>query len=125
MVPTKQFQSISRVVFTGPAEDAKGRLILRADLIASAVARGWTVQKSVQRTTELLVASRTDTVKARKAKQQGVIVVSYPDFLAHLGQVVPTGAKPDWNTDRQPVKTKPQQLSLLAAMQQPADMDWL
>lgn len=124
MSPSKQFPNIKNVVFTGPAVDAQQKLILRADLIAQATALGWNVQKSVQGTTEMLVASRFDTVKAAKAKARGLIVVTYPEFLAGIGDVPASGAMPDRNVDRlpnRPAKKAPQVVEQLALFNNPVE----
>lgn len=71
-----------KVVFTGPAVDSSGKAILRANLAAACQEVGMEVQRSVRKNTEVLVASRTDTVKARKAKERGLPVMTYPQFIA-------------------------------------------
>lgn len=86
------------VVFTGPAYDGHGNAILRADLVIAAQAKGHTVFPSIHRGAELVVASRIDTVKARKAVEWGVPVLDYPAFIAQLGPVMPAAnsrEKPD------------------------------
>jgi hypothetical protein len=75
------------VVFTGQAIDAQGNFVLRADLASAAKKAGWTVWDQMHYTTDLLVASRLDTVKAKKAISYGVAVKTYPDFIASLGEV--------------------------------------
>ena len=42
---------------------------------------GIAVQATVSRGVDYLVASRTDTAKARRAQQVGTPVISYPDFF--------------------------------------------
>lgn len=69
------------VCFTGPAFDALGQSVLRADLIKSAQELGFVIHPAVRPTTQMLIASRVDTVKAKKAKAQGVEVLSYPHFI--------------------------------------------
>lgn len=76
------------VVFTGPAQDEAGNSVLRDDLKKLALEKGYVIQGSVQRTTQILVASRTDTVKARAALAKGLLVVTYPQFIRSLGGVV-------------------------------------
>jgi hypothetical protein len=86
------------VVFTGPAFDNGGHAVVRADLVAACEATGkFAVQSSVRMDTDLLVASRTDTVKARSAKERGVEVLSYPQFIrSFLSDVdLKRGSKPD------------------------------
>lgn len=69
------------VVFTGPAVDSTGSMILRDNLI-KACGSQFEVQRAVSPSTQLLVASRTDTVKAAKAKARGIEVIGYPEFIA-------------------------------------------
>ena len=90
------------VVFTGPAFDNGGHAVVRADLIAACKATGkFAVQSSVRTDTDLLVASRTDTVNAKSAKERGIEVLSYPQFIrSFLSDVdLKRGAKPDKFTD--------------------------
>jgi D-hexose-6-phosphate mutarotase len=89
---------MANVVLTGPAHDAMGQPILRADLIEAAQAAGHVVFASMQHGVELLVASRTDTVKALKAAQGGIPVVDYPTFLAGLAKP-PTAGKSRYKPD--------------------------
>ncbi|MBS7812389.1 BRCT domain-containing protein [Roseococcus pinisoli] len=105
MNPSRHFARISNVVLTGPAVTANGDVVLRADLISQATKLGWNIQKSVQATTEMLVASRADTVKAREAKERGIIVVTYAEFLAQIGPVPATGTY-DGNVDWVPPPKK-------------------
>ena len=91
------------IVFTGPAYDSTGKSILRADLGAACLVKGnLKLQSSVRGDTNILVASRTDTVKAQKAKDRGVAVFSYPEFIGKFlrGVDLVTGAKPDKYTDK-------------------------
>jgi len=71
------------VVFTGAAV-INGERIVRDELIAmvnrGSTSRRWHVQDKVDYTTEYLVASRTDTTKACKARDLGVRVVTYDQF---------------------------------------------
>lgn len=69
------------IVFTGAAIDKSGITITRDTLIVACNKFGYNVQKSVQRSTNLLVASRADTVKAGKAGAMGIAVMTYPEFL--------------------------------------------
>jgi Fe-S oxidoreductase len=77
---------MTKVVFTGPAYDAADNPILRADLKKVAQKAGYTVLDHFCCGTQLLVASRLDTVKARKAAEQNIEVISYPEFLDRLTQ---------------------------------------
>lgn len=81
------FVGYKNVVFTGPAFHPNGQPILREILKKAAQASGFRIQSSVQKTTDLLVASRADTVKALKAANRGIRVVTYPMFVAALGEV--------------------------------------
>jgi hypothetical protein len=74
-----------RVVLTGPAHDVAGNAILRADLIYACTIAGIMVEQSMSALTNMLVASRVDTVKARKAAERGLAVMDYPSFLQHFG----------------------------------------
>src|SRR5271157_5732304 len=90
------------LVFTGPAFDNGGHGVVRADLIAACKATGkFNVQSFVRADTDLLVASRTDTVKAKNAKERGLEVLSYPQFIRSFLSTVELkrGAKPDKYTD--------------------------
>jgi hypothetical protein len=78
------------VVFTGPAVDNAGRSITRAALTsACAKAGGFEVQPSIRVSTHLLVASRKDTVKAKRAAERGLPVLTYPEFINHYLKEVP------------------------------------
>ncbi|CAA2141432.1 hypothetical protein [Hyphomicrobium sp. ghe19] len=70
-----------RVCFTGPAMDGNGKSINRADLIDACHEFDLIVHSSVRTDTELLVASRTDTTKAKNAAKRGVKVIGYPEFI--------------------------------------------
>ena len=72
------------VVFTGTAVDEAGVHVLRDDLQKMAARQGYYMQKAVNAGTDLLVASRTDTVKAKRAKSLGVSVVTYPEFFEFI-----------------------------------------
>lgn len=75
------------IVFTGGATYKGGRVI-RDELIAAVTAQGHSVQSMVSTNTDILVASRDDTRKARKAQALGVKVLTYPGFIRHhLGGV--------------------------------------
>ncbi len=90
------------VVFTGPATDVLGQAIIRASLVAACHMTGkLAVQDAVKANTNLLVASRADTVKAKLASARGVKVLTYPEFLSeHLaGVAIPAGGAWSWFTD--------------------------
>lgn len=71
-----------KVVFTGPAFDAQGNSIVRADLTYACIEKGGIeVQPRVDALTDLLVASRIDTVKAGKAADRGITIMTYPEFI--------------------------------------------
>ena len=71
------------VVFTGPAFDTDGASIVRADLTYACIKRGGlVVQPRVDAETDMLVASRIDTVKASKAADKGLTIMTYPEFIA-------------------------------------------
>lgn len=67
------------IVFTGAAT-FKGERVMRDDLKRMAAQRGFTVQSMVSASTDILVASRDDTRKARAAVALGVKVLTYPGF---------------------------------------------
>ena len=92
------------IVFTGPGSGLHHESITRAELKAAAEARGHTVRQSVTLDTEMLVASRTDTIKAQKAMARGITVVDYQTFVAEcLDGIVPrTGAQPGLFIDSLP-----------------------
>ena len=84
------------IVFTGAAATKMGAPIVRADLIKHAETMGYVVAKRVKASTKVLVASRTDTIKAEAARRFGVCVLTYGAFLEQFGGDVPrTGKKPD------------------------------
>jgi hypothetical protein len=85
------------IVFTGPAFDNNGQSVVRDNLVSACAACGHVVQRAVKPDTDLLIASRTDTVKAKMAAGRGLTVMTYPSFIAKfLGSVeVPRGAKPN------------------------------
>ncbi len=93
---------MKNVVFTGPAFDNAGHAVVRADLIAACKATGkLAVQSSVRPDTNPIVASRTDTVKAKAAAARGLTVLTYPQFIrSFLSNVdLKLGAKPNRFTD--------------------------
>lgn len=98
---------IYRLVFTGTATDGDGKPVVRRDLEAACMNAGIQVAKYWPVGVDyVLVASRTDTVKAQAAKARGLKVLTYTqiiDVLAILGHpVVPTGAAPDKYVDAVP-----------------------
>jgi hypothetical protein len=97
-----------RVVFTGPATDKQGRPIVRKDLIQAASEAGLEVSNKIDAGVELLVASRTDTVKAKSAAASGIAVVDYAAFVSMLEalgvEIKHSGAAPDKYVD---AETKP------------------
>jgi hypothetical protein len=91
------------VVFTGPAFDNGGNTIVRDNLIAACMKKGnLDVQPRVKATTNMAIASRLDTVKAKRAAQRGLAVMSYPEFINKFlrGVDVATGGKPNHYTDK-------------------------
>ena len=90
-----------RVVFTGPAFDSAGHSILRNDLAAACLGIA-TVQSAVNADTDYLVASRKDTVKAKRAMERGLEVLTYPEFIARFlsGVTIVKGSKPNKYTDK-------------------------
>jgi hypothetical protein len=92
---------VMRVCFTGPAIDEKGATILRADLIDACKVCNHDVHSTVRQDTEVLVASRTDTTKARAAARRGVAVIGYPEFIrfALSGTTVQNSGRVNLYTD--------------------------
>ena len=91
------------VVFTGPAYDSSGNSILRSNLAYACTEKGGIhVQLKVNSMTDALVASRTDTVKAKGAAMRGITVWSYPEFIAmHLrGVNIPSTGKANGYVDK-------------------------
>jgi hypothetical protein len=69
------------VVFTGKGLDPlTGRQRNRPDWEALARAKGFYPEAKVNRHTDYLVASRTDTSKAAAARQFGTKVITYDEF---------------------------------------------
>jgi hypothetical protein len=84
------------VVFTGPAFDGNGNSIIRADLTHACMKKGnLRVQNRVLGDTDILVASRGDTVKAKGASQRGIAVFTYAEFISRFlqGVELTTGGK--------------------------------
>lgn len=69
------------VVFTGDGENEAGRILPRFVWKKMAEAMNVRVQGAVSPATDVLVASRTDTVKARGAVAHGIKVITYSEFL--------------------------------------------
>lgn len=72
------------VVFTGPAKLASGQTILREALVKASAKAGLRMAKTWCGDAAFLVSSRDDTVKARKAKEQGKVVFTYDDYVLYL-----------------------------------------
>ena len=90
------------VVFTGPAFDGEGNSVLRTALTYACIVKGnLTVQDRIQADTDMLVASRTDTVKALNAAKRGIAVLGYPEFINNFlrGIELPKGGKANKYTD--------------------------
>lgn len=86
------------VVFTGPAFTNDGKAVVRSDLTYACTLKGnITVQNSVRADTDMVVASRVDTVKATNATMRGLAVLTYPEFITKFlrGIDIKTGAKPN------------------------------
>lgn len=87
---------MENIVFTGPAFDLNGQAIPRANLVAACQMTGrFNVQSTVNGATDFLVASRTDTTKAKKAAQRGVTVVTYPEFISRALAGISLKTRPD------------------------------
>jgi hypothetical protein len=103
ITPNAKEGSSMNVVFTGPAFDSNGHSIVRSELAYACLCKGnLSVQSSVRGDTDVLVASRTDTVKAKNASLRGIAVFTYPEFIAKFLQDVPIklGGKPNHYTDK-------------------------
>lgn len=90
------------VVFTGPAFDSNGNSIVRSELTYACIKKGQlSVQARVMEDTDILVASRSDTVKAKGAAMRGIAVFTYPEFIARFlkGVDMKVGAKPNKYVD--------------------------
>jgi len=72
------------VVFTGGGVDAHGERIVRDRLRHAASLAGFHTEDRVSSQTHYLVASRTDTIKAKRASAMGVKVLDYPHFITLL-----------------------------------------
>ena len=91
-----------KVVFTGPAVDNAGNSVIRDNLIHACHQTGsMKVQPRVDKATDFLVASRTDTTKALAAYQKGVTVLTYPEFINRYlnGIEIVHAGKPSRYTD--------------------------
>ena len=73
-------EAIMQVVLTGRC-NVNNRFIERSEVCRRAGNVGITVQATISRSIECLVASRADTTKARRAEQMGIAVISYPDLF--------------------------------------------
>ncbi len=105
--------TVSNLVFTGAATDSTGEPITRADLENACRKAGITVRKEFPAGTPYaLVASRMDTVKAKKALAIGVTVLPYSELLATLKAlnvpVTKTGTPADPWVDAKPSKMQVQ-----------------
>lgn len=76
---------VVRIVLTGKATDHVGNFIDRDTLTQWLTSKGHMVCGKVDHYTDVLVASRVDTVKAREAANRGITVKSYTQFLAEQG----------------------------------------
>ena len=96
---------MSNVVFTGKGMDPlTGKLRIRDEWEALAQAKGFYPQKKVDRNTDYLVASRTDTTKAAAARNFGTQVITYQDFEQMLRGQAPVSTH---NSGRAFVPPKP------------------
>lgn len=80
---------MTTVVFTGPAVDSFGNAVVRASLVSACEKKSICVREAIGADTDLLVASRVDTTKAKKAAARGVIVIGYPEFISRFLSDVP------------------------------------
>ena len=72
-----------KVSMTGPATDEKGMRVVRVVLEKAMNAAGYTMV-DYPYPADILVASRTDTRKYKKAVKDGLQVFTYPDFISFL-----------------------------------------
>lgn len=96
-----------RIVFTGQGSDHLGNRIDRATLTGWALDNGDSVQPHVDNWTNTLVASRTNTVKARKARELGVNVMTYPDWIASIGRARGVAGAASTVASNQPMPASP------------------
>ena len=75
---------MANIVFTGNAHTPKGGKPVRAEVEQLASSKGHTIQNTVRRNTDYLVATRFDTTKAAKAKEFGTHVINYEEFYELL-----------------------------------------
>jgi len=89
------------IVLTGPAFNSAGQSIVRANLITACKASGHSIQGAIKADTDLLVASRADTVKAKRASGHAIKVMTYPTFIAQYlsGVDIPTEQRPSKYVD--------------------------
>lgn len=77
------------VCFTGRGHDMNGEFMERGDWERMAISVGCSISPSVNKYTDVLVASRNDTIKAIGAQSHGIVVMNYPQFqqwcLDHSG----------------------------------------
>jgi hypothetical protein len=86
------------VVFTGPAIDNFGRRITRQNLVSACIEHGGLlVQLAVRDDTDIIVASRSDTVKAKAAAARGKVVMTYPQFVTAFLRGVTIKTEGDMN----------------------------
>jgi hypothetical protein len=100
------------VVLTGPCVLSDGTRFLRETLSQAASKVGYLVPKGYDARCVIVVASRDDTVKARKAAAEGKLVISYDGFVHMLRQMGADpsewtcGAKEDPFVDKAPEQLK-------------------
>lgn len=83
---------MTKIVLTGPAITEDGEIITRSALTTALREAGHIVQASVRDDTEVLVSSRTDTVKYQQAVQRGLRTMTYMQLIAHhLDGKIPSG----------------------------------
>jgi hypothetical protein len=74
-----------KVCFTGPGYTADGQAVVRSALSQACINAGVAmIRPKVEVDTDILVASRTDTVKAKNAALIGVTVMTYPEFISQF-----------------------------------------
>lgn len=100
IILAKEWNRMTRVVFTGPAVDGSGNTVVRAALAAACAQKSIEVQASVRPNTDILVASRLDTLKAKRAASTGMKVIGYPEFINQYlcGVCVPVSGRANLHT---------------------------
>lgn len=78
---------IALVVFTGPCRLEGGKTIVREALERASKAANILVAPRYHGGCHYVVASRTDTVKALKAKADGKLVLTYDQYVKHLADL--------------------------------------